>query len=98
MANAGRNGNYRRRRGEGILSVSEGVMLRRGMKMRLPLSGLVAISALIMCCISLTTIKRVPFAKPLDIFRSKITGQPSYRVKVWGGIPDMLREFRNSVG
>jgi len=57
-----------------------------------------AISASIMCCISLTTIRRVPFARSPGIFRSKITEQPSYRVKVWGGAPDMLREFRNLVG
>jgi len=50
MANVGRNGNCRRRRVKGILSVSEGVLLRRGMKMRLPLSGPVAISTSIMCC------------------------------------------------
>jgi len=73
-------------------------MSRRGMKTCLPLSGPVAISTSIMCYISLTTISRVPFARPLGIFRSKITGQPSYRVKVWGGTPDMLREFKNSVG
>jgi hypothetical protein len=64
----------------------------------LPLSGLVAISALIMCCISLTTIRRVPFVRPPGIFRNKIIGQLSYKVKVWGGTLDMLREFRNSVG
>jgi hypothetical protein len=98
MANAGRNGNYRWRKVKGILSVLEGVMLRRGMKTCLPLSGLVAISASIMCCINLTTIRRVPFARPPGIFRSKITRQPSCRVKVWGGTPDMLREFRNSMG
>ncbi len=98
MANAGRNGNCRQRRVKGILSVSEGVMLRRGMKTRLPLSGPVAISTSIMCYISLTTIRRVPFARPPGIFRSKITGQPSCKVKVWGGTPDMLREFRNLVG
>ncbi len=97
MANANRNENYRRRRVKNILSVSEGVMLRRGMKTRLPLSGPMAISASIMCYISLTTINRVPFARSFGIFRSKITGQPSYRVKVWGGTLDMLREFRNSV-
>jgi hypothetical protein len=73
-------------------------MLRQGMKTRLPLSGLVAISASIMCCINLTTISRVPFIRPPGIFCSKITGQLSYKVKVWGGTPDMLREFRNSVG
>jgi hypothetical protein len=73
-------------------------MLRWGMKTRLPLSGPVVISASIMCCISLTTIKRVPFARPPDILRSKITRQPSYKVKMWGGTPDMLKEFRNSVG
>jgi hypothetical protein len=98
MANAGCNGNCRRRRVKGILSVSEVVMLRRGMKTHLPLSGPLAISASIMCYINLTTISRVPFARPLGIFRSKITGQPSCKVKVWGGTPDMLREFRNSVG
>ncbi len=98
MANAGHNGNYRRRRVKCILSVSEGVMLRRGMKMRLPLSGPVAILASIMCCISLTTISRVPCARLPGIFRNKITGQPSCKVKVWGGTPDMLREFRNLVG
>jgi len=98
MANAGYNGNCRQWRVKGILSVSEGVMLRRGMKTRLPLSGPMAILASIMCCISLTTISRVPFARPPDIFRSKITEQPSCKVKVWGGTPDMLREFRNSVG
>jgi hypothetical protein len=68
------------------------------MKTHLPLSGPVAISASIMCCINLTTISRVPFARSPGIFRSKITGQPSCRVKVWGGTFDMLREFRNSVG
>ncbi len=73
-------------------------MLRRGMKTRLPLSGPVAISASIMCCIGLTTISQVPFTRLPGIFRSKITGQPSCKVKVWGGTPDMLREFRNSVG
>jgi hypothetical protein len=73
MANAGRNGNCRRRSVKGILSVSEGVMLRWGMKTHLPLSGPVAISTSIMCCISLTTISRVPFARPPGIFRSKIT-------------------------
>jgi len=98
MANAGRNGNCRRRRVKGILSMSKGVMLRRGMKTCLPLSSPVVISASIMCYISLTTISRVPFARPPGTFRSKITGQPSCRVKVWGGTPDMLREFRNSVG
>jgi hypothetical protein len=98
MANAGRNGNCHLRRVKGILSVSKGMMLRWGMKTRMPLSGPVVISASIMCYISLTTISRVPFAKPPGIFRSKITGQPSCRVKVWGGTPDMLREFRNSVG
>jgi hypothetical protein len=98
MANAGHNGNYRRRRVKGILSVSERVMLKRGMKTRMPLSGPVAISTSIMCCINLTTIRRVPFARPPSIFHSKITGQPSCKVKVWGGTPDMLREFRNSVG
>ncbi len=98
MANAGRNGNYHRQRVKGILSVSKGVMLRWGMKTRLPLSGHVAILASIMCYISLTTISRMSFARPPDIFRSKITGQPSCKVKVWGGTPDMLREFRNSVG
>jgi len=98
MANAGRNGNCRWRRVKGILSVSEGVMLRRGMKTHLPLSGPVVISTSIMCCINLTTIRRVPFVRPPGIFRSKITGQPSYKVKVWGGTLDMLREFRNSVG
>jgi hypothetical protein len=36
--------------------------------------------------------------KAAQLFRSKITGQLSCRVKVWGGTPDMLREFRNSVG
>jgi len=46
----------------------------------------------------LDTINRVPFARPPSIFRSKIIGQPSCRVKVWGGTPDMLREFRNSMG
>jgi hypothetical protein len=69
-----------------------------GMKTRLPLSGPVAILASIMCCISLTIISRVPFVRSHDIFRNKITGQPSYRVKVWGGTPDMLKEFRNLVG
>ncbi len=78
--------------------MSDGVMLKRGMKTHLPLSDHVAVSASIMCCISLTTISRVPFARSPGIFCSKITGQPSYRVKVWGGTPDMLREFRNSVG
>jgi len=68
------------------------------MKTRLPLSGPVAISASIMCYISLTTISRVPFVRPPGIFRSKITGQPSCKVKVCDGTPDMLREFRNSVG
>jgi len=66
--------------------------------MRPPLSGLVAISASIMCYINLTTISRMPFARPPDIFHIKITGQPSCKVKVWGGTPDMLKEFRNSVG
>jgi len=98
MANASRNKNYHRRRVKGILFVLEGVTLRRGMKTRLPLSGLVAISASIMCYISLTTISRMPFARPPGISRNKITGQLSCRVKVWGGTPDMLREFRNSVG
>jgi hypothetical protein len=46
----------------------------------------------------LTTGSRVPFTRPPGIFCNKITGQPSYRVKVWGGTPDMLREFRNSMG
>jgi hypothetical protein len=73
-------------------------MLRRGMKTRLPLSGPVTISASIMCYISLTTISRVPFARPPDIFRSKIIGHPSCKVKVCGGTPDMLREFKNLVG
>ncbi len=36
--------------------------------------------------------------KSSGILRSKITGQPSCRVKMWGGTLDMLREFRNSVG
>jgi hypothetical protein len=98
MANAGRNGNCRRRRVKGILSVLEGVMLRQGMKTRLPLSGPVAILASIMCGISLTTISQMPFARSPGLFRSKITGQPSYKVKVWGGTLDMLREFKNSVG
>jgi hypothetical protein len=98
MANAGRNENYHQRRVKGILSVSEGVMLRRGMKMCMPLFNPVAISASIMCCINFTTINRVPFARPPGIFHSKITGQPSCRVKMWGDTPDMLREFRNSVG
>jgi hypothetical protein len=73
-------------------------MLRRGMKTCMPLSGPMAISASIMCCISLTIISRVPFVRPPDIFHNKITWQPSCRVKVWGGTSDMLREFRNSVG
>jgi hypothetical protein len=72
--------------------------LKWGMKTRLPLSSPVVISTSIMCYINLTTINRVPFTRPPDIFRNKITGQPSCKVKVWGGTPDMLREFRNSVG
>jgi len=64
MANASRNGNCRRLKVTDILFVSEGVMLRWGMKTRLPLFGPVAISASIMCYISLTTISPMPFARP----------------------------------
>jgi hypothetical protein len=39
MPNAGRTGNWRRRRMKGIHSVSEGVMLSRGMNTRWPFAG-----------------------------------------------------------
>ncbi len=52
MANARRTGNWRRRRVKGIRSVSEGVMLSRGMNTRCPFVGPVATSASMTCCMS----------------------------------------------
>jgi hypothetical protein len=42
MPNVGRTGNWRRRRVKGICSVSEGVMVSRGMNTRWPFAGPVA--------------------------------------------------------
>jgi hypothetical protein len=98
MPNAGCTGNWRRRKVKGIRSVSEGVMLSRGMNIRWPFAGPIATSTSMTCYMSWMTMNLVPLAMVLVMLRNNMMGQPSYKCSSWGGMPEKPNVFKNSVG
>jgi len=88
----------RRHKVKGIRSVSEGVMLSRGMNNRWPFAGPVATSASMTCYMSWMTMSLVPLARPLVMLRNNMMGQPSCKCSSWGGTPEKLSVFKNSMG
>jgi hypothetical protein len=78
--------------------VSEGVMLICGMNTRWPFAGHVVTSASMTCCMSRMIMSLIPLARALVMLRNNMMGQPSYKCSSWGGTPEKLNVFKNSVG
>ena len=100
IANAGLIGSCRRRKEIVVwmsASVSSGI---RGMKAVWPAWDPVMIFPMTMRSSRWVTIKRVPFTKPLRVFklRRRMMGLPTLSVKRCGGNPTGSSIFKNSVG
>ena len=79
---------------------SDDASLTLGIKTRSPCLFPVSISASITWSCNYTTISLVPLQRPrcTSRFLSSITIEFGLRMSLWGGIPDGVRLFKNSIG
>ena len=91
IANAGCTGNWWRLKVKGS-SVSEGDIIMRGMKTRLPELFPVIISASITCFWKWQQTNLVPLQRLSEgwILHNSIIGVPNFNISLWGGRPWIL--------